>query len=104
MATDLYGLSRVTGEQGVLPQRARVVSGYESHQYHLVYHALNSFVTVTLSSFYLDVIKDRLYTSPRASVGSGARGSSTAPLWSGASVLARCTFSQRRPSRPVGRR
>ncbi len=25
MATDLYGLSRVTGEQGVLPQRARVV-------------------------------------------------------------------------------
>jgi isoleucyl-tRNA synthetase len=42
--------------------RALVVSAYESHQYHLVYHGLNAFVTVTLSSFYLDVLKDRLYT------------------------------------------
>jgi len=66
--------------------RARVVAGYEGHQYHLVYHALNSFVTVTLSSFYLDVLKDRLYTSPRASV---ARRSAQTVLWTMASEIAR---------------
>ncbi len=58
--------------------RARIVAGYEGHQYHLVYHALNAFVTVTLSSFYLDVLKDRLYTSPRASL---ARRSAQTVLW-----------------------
>ena len=45
----------------------------------------NSFVTVTLSSFYLDVLKDRLYTSPRASV---ARRSAQTVLWRMASELA----------------
>lgn len=47
--------------------RARLVSAYESHQYHLVYHGLHNFCAVTLSSFYLDVLKDRLYTAPRRS-------------------------------------
>jgi len=47
--------------------RARILQAYEGHQYHLVYHALNHFVTVTLSSFYLDILKDRLYTAPRSS-------------------------------------
>ena len=35
----------------------------------MVYHALHQFCGVTLSSFYLDVLKDRLYTYPRASRG-----------------------------------
>jgi isoleucyl-tRNA synthetase len=66
--------------------RARVVAAYEAHQYHLVYHALNAFVTVTLSSFYLDVLKDRLYTAPRASL---ARRSAQTVLWRMASDVAR---------------
>ncbi len=66
--------------------RARVVAGYEGHQYHLVYHALNSFVTVTLSSFYLDVLKDRLYTSPRLSL---ARRSAQTVLFRMASEISR---------------
>jgi isoleucyl-tRNA synthetase len=66
--------------------RARIVAGYEGHQYHVVYHALNAFVTVTLSSFYLDVLKDRLYTSPRAST---ARRSAQTVLWRMASEIAR---------------
>ncbi len=66
--------------------RARVVYAYEGHQYHLVYHALNAFMTVTLSSFYLDVLKDRLYTSPRASI---ARRSAQTVLWRMASEVAR---------------
>ncbi len=44
--------------------RARLFSAYESHQYHIVYHELHNFCAVTLSSFYLDIIKDRLYTVP----------------------------------------
>ena len=35
---------------------------YENFAFHKVFHALNSFFTVNLSSFYLDIIKDRLYT------------------------------------------
>jgi isoleucyl-tRNA synthetase len=66
--------------------RTTVVSAYEKHQYHLVYHALNAFVTVTLSSFYLDVLKDRLYTTPRASV---ARRSAQTVLWRMASSVSR---------------
>jgi isoleucyl-tRNA synthetase len=66
--------------------RARIVAAYEAHQYHLVYHALNGFTTVTLSSFYLDILKDRLYTSPKAS---RARRSAQTVLWAIASDLAR---------------
>ncbi len=35
---------------------------YESYEYHGVVQALQTFVTGGLSSFYLDVVKDRLYT------------------------------------------
>ncbi len=40
---------------------------YEDFEFHLVYHHLHNFCVLDLSSFYLDVIKDRLYTSPAAS-------------------------------------
>ena len=66
--------------------RQRIVAAYEAHQYHLVYHALNGFMTVTLSSFYLDVLKDRLYTSPRRST---ARRSAQTVLWTIASDVSR---------------
>jgi isoleucyl-tRNA synthetase len=46
-------------------QRCR--SSYETYEFHRVYHALNHFCAVTLSYFYLDVLKDRLYTSAPAS-------------------------------------
>ena len=35
---------------------------YENFAFHKVYHELNHFFTVNLSAFYLDIIKDRLYT------------------------------------------
>jgi isoleucyl-tRNA synthetase len=55
-----------------------VTSAYESHQYHLVYHSLVNFSNVTLSSFYLDILKDRLYTYPTRS---GARRSAQTVLY-----------------------
>jgi isoleucyl-tRNA synthetase len=35
---------------------------YENFEFHRVYHAIHDFCTVDLSSFYFDVLKDRLYT------------------------------------------
>ena len=35
---------------------------YEAFEFHRVYHAVNEFAIVDLSSFYLDVLKDRMYT------------------------------------------
>jgi len=40
----------------------RCLKGYEEYQFHQVYNALYNFCTVDLSSFYLDILKDRLYT------------------------------------------
>jgi isoleucyl-tRNA synthetase len=35
---------------------------YKEFEFHRVYHAIQDFCTVDLSSFYFDVLKDRLYT------------------------------------------
>jgi isoleucyl-tRNA synthetase len=35
---------------------------YAAFEFHRIYHALHDFCTVDLSSFYFDVLKDRLYT------------------------------------------
>jgi len=40
---------------------------YDAFEFHTVYHALHNYCTLDLSAFYLDVLKDRLYTSPPAS-------------------------------------
>ena len=34
---------------------------YDEYEFHMVTHAINDFCVVDLSSFYLDIIKDRLY-------------------------------------------
>ena len=34
---------------------------YDDYEFHVVSHAINDFCVVELSSFYLDIIKDRLY-------------------------------------------
>lgn len=42
--------------------------GYESFDFHKVYHAVYNFCVVDLSNFYLDVVKDRLYINQPGSV------------------------------------
>ncbi len=39
----------------------KVNAGYEAYDFHIVFHAIHNFCIVDLSSFYLDIIKDRLY-------------------------------------------
>ena len=41
----------------------RVKQAYEHYEFHAVYHTLYQFCTNELSAFYLDILKDRLYTS-----------------------------------------
>jgi len=43
------------------------LKAYELYEFHTIYHSLYNFCIVDLSSFYLDILKDRLYTSPTAS-------------------------------------
>ena len=38
---------------------------YNGYEFHMVSHAINDFCVVELSSFYLDIIKDRLYCEDR---------------------------------------
>ena len=40
----------------------RVLKAYDDYEFHTIYHAVHNFCAVTLSSFYLEVGKDRLYT------------------------------------------
>ncbi len=46
----------------------RILKAYDDFNFHLVYHNLHNFCVLDLSSFYLDIIKDRLYTSAQKSV------------------------------------
>jgi isoleucyl-tRNA synthetase len=39
-------------------------SGYENFEFHKVYHTLNQFCAVDLSSLYIDITKDRMYCDP----------------------------------------
>ena len=40
---------------------AKVREGYDSYEFHTVFHTIHKFCVVDMSNFYLDVIKDRLY-------------------------------------------
>ena len=40
------------------------LNAYETYELHIIYHSLYNYCTLELSSFYLDILKDRLYTSP----------------------------------------
>ena len=41
----------------------RVNECYDKFEFHSLYHEIHNFCAVDLSSFYLDIIKDRLYTA-----------------------------------------
>ncbi|HIV03481.1 MAG TPA: isoleucine--tRNA ligase [Candidatus Aphodoplasma excrementigallinarum] len=38
------------------------IAAYDAYEYYVLYHAVHNFCVVDMSSFYLDIIKDRLYT------------------------------------------
>jgi isoleucyl-tRNA synthetase len=59
---------------------------YAGYEFHRVYHAIHDYCVVDLSSFYFDVLKDRLYT--KAAKSKSRRSAQTA-VWKITSALVR---------------
>ncbi|MGI6028404.1 MAG: isoleucine--tRNA ligase [Candidatus Heteroscillospira sp.] len=53
-------------------------AAYDNYEFHAVSHAINDFCVVELSSFYLDIIKDRLYCDEKDGL---KRRSAQTALW-----------------------
>ena len=67
-AADLWEMDAwMLRRTGALARECR--EWYDKFEFHRVYHALHDFCTVDLSSFYFDVLKDRLYTFAPKSIG-----------------------------------
>ncbi|NIM58706.1 MAG: isoleucine--tRNA ligase [Candidatus Aminicenantes bacterium] len=45
----------------------KIIRAYENYEYHIIFHTIYNFFTVELSSFFLDVLKDRIYCSGKKS-------------------------------------
>ena len=69
---DRYALSMTRQMQ------TQVEADYGKYEFHRVVQALQSFCSEDLGGFYLDILKDRLYT---AAVNSSARRSAQSALW-----------------------
>ncbi|MBR5857745.1 MAG: class I tRNA ligase family protein, partial [Phascolarctobacterium sp.] len=41
--------------------KKEVTEAYENYEFHVLYHAIHNFCAVEMSSYYLDILKDRLY-------------------------------------------
>jgi isoleucyl-tRNA synthetase len=63
-----------------------VLGWYEAFEFHRVYHAVTDFAVADLSSFYLDVLKDRMYTFAPTS---HERRSAQTVLWQISETLVR---------------
>ncbi len=46
----------------------RVEKAYDDFEFHIVFHSLHNFCAVDMSAFYLDILKDRLYTAKTGSI------------------------------------
>jgi isoleucyl-tRNA synthetase len=64
----------------------KVLDWYAAFEFHRIYHAINEFAIVDLSSFYLDVLKDRMYTFAPTS---HERRSAQTVLWQISETLVR---------------
>jgi isoleucyl-tRNA synthetase len=65
---------------------SKSTNAYMAYEFHTVYHALHNFCTLDLSAFYLDILKDRLYTSAAAST---RRRSAQTVIWNVVDAIAR---------------
>jgi isoleucyl-tRNA synthetase len=63
-----------------------IVNAYRDYQFHLIYQKVHNFCIVDLGGFYLDIIKDRLYTTP---ADSAARRSAQTAMYHVAMAMVR---------------
>ncbi len=62
----LLALDRWALERAAALHR-EIVEAYRRYAFHLIYQKVHNFCSVDLGSFYLDVLKDRMYTLPTES-------------------------------------
>ncbi|HEX4050315.1 MAG TPA: isoleucine--tRNA ligase [Steroidobacteraceae bacterium] len=63
-----------------------IVGHYRSYAFHLIYQKVHNFCVVDLGGLYLEIVRDRLYTTP---AGSHARRSAQTALWHTAEAMVR---------------
>ena len=72
-ATDIVDAEQLVALDRWAIGRARalqheVIEAYRTYQFHVIYQRVHQFCVVDLGGCYLDVIKDRLYTTPTTSL------------------------------------
>ena len=72
VAVDRWAIDRTAQLQ------REILEAYAGYEFHKVYQQLHNFCIVDLGAFYLDVIKDRLYTTPRSGL---PRRSAQTAMW-----------------------
>ena len=82
---DMMSLDRWAVGRAVQLQE-ELVSAYQQNQFHFVYQRLHNFCAVDMGGFFLDIIKDRLYTLPTRSL---ARRSAQTAMYHIAQALVR---------------
>ncbi len=80
LALDRWAVELARALQG------QVIRAYEDYEFHFIYQRVHNFCTVDLGACYLDVIKDRLYTTQRDSL---ARRSAQSAMYLIAEALSR---------------
>jgi isoleucyl-tRNA synthetase len=80
VALDRWAVSRTAQLQ------AEIIEAYREYAFHLVYHKVHNFCIVDLSAIYLDIVRDRLYTT---AAGSPARRSAQSALYHIAHAMVR---------------
>ena len=80
VALDRWALERACELQ------TEIEAAYRDYQFHLIYQKVHNFCVVDLGGFYLDIIKDRLYTTPKHS---HPRRSAQTAMWHIAEMMVR---------------
>jgi phosphoglycolate phosphatase-like HAD superfamily hydrolase len=80
VALDRWAVQRAAALQ------AEIIEAYRTYQVHGVYQRVHNFCVTDLGGCYLDVLKDRLYTTPTRSL---ARRSAQTAMWHIAEAMVR---------------
>ncbi|MBT4519195.1 MAG: isoleucine--tRNA ligase [Halieaceae bacterium] len=83
--SEMLSLDRWAIDRAAMLQQ-EIIDAYESYQFHLIYQKLHNFCANDMGGFYLDVIKDRQYTT---AANSKARRSAQTAMYHIVEALAR---------------
>jgi isoleucyl-tRNA synthetase len=80
VALDRWAIARAAALQ------QEIVAAYRSYDFHVIYQKVHNFCVVDLGGFYLDILKDRLYTTRADSL---PRRSAQTAMWHIAEAMVR---------------